>query len=125
MIKYFKSCVTTNYANFSGRARRKEFFGFFIVFLIICGFLYLIYKILERSEDPNTLIIFAALGAALALVLPCLAVGVRRLHDINKSGWYIIIGFIPVVQFVLLYFYLKSGDKGENQYGPDPKALDA
>ena len=61
----------------------------------------------------------------LATLIPSLAVAVRRLHDINKSGWYILIGFIPFVGgIILLIWAVKEGDKGANQFGPDPKGGD-
>lgn len=61
---------------------------------------------------------------ALAVLVPALAVTVRRLHDTNKSGWLILIGLIPLVgPIILLVFYLTDGDRGENQYGPSPKYL--
>ncbi|MBO4530336.1 MAG: DUF805 domain-containing protein [Paludibacteraceae bacterium] len=127
-MKYFKSCITTNYANFSGRARRKEFWHFALINFIICLPLGIIVNILQRTGEPGGSFMLAAiiiLIIALALVIPSLAVGVRRLHDINKSGWWMLINLVPYVgSFILLYFYAKAGDKGENQYGPDPKALD-
>jgi uncharacterized membrane protein YhaH (DUF805 family) len=60
---------------------------------------------------------------ALALFIPGLAVGVRRMHDQDKSGWWLLIAFIPIIGWiVLLVFYLTDGTRGTNQYGPDPKA---
>ena len=59
--------------------------------------------------------------AALALLLPNLSVAIRRLHDTDHSGWWVLIGLIPIVGFiVLLIFYLRESDPGENQYGPPP-----
>ena len=59
----------------------------------------------------------------LAVLIPSLAVGVRRLHDTGKSGWYILIGLIPCVGgLILLVFFVTQGDMGDNEYGPDPYA---
>ena len=59
------------------------------------------------------------LAFSLAILIPSIAIGVRRLHDINKSGWWILISIIPILGFiVLLIFYIKEGDAGANQYGP-------
>jgi uncharacterized membrane protein YhaH (DUF805 family) len=60
---------------------------------------------------------------SLAILVPSLAVGVRRLHDINKSGWSLLIGLIPLVGFIILILWLaKDSDAGDNTYGPNPKA---
>ncbi len=62
-------------------------------------------------------------AVALGLFIPGLAVGVRRMHDQDKSGWWLLIAFIPIIGWiVLLVFYLTDGTRGANQYGPDPKA---
>ena len=63
---------------------------------------------------------------ALATLVPSLAVGVRRLHDTNRSGWWVLIGFIPVIGSIILIFFLAADSQpGDNQYGPNPKSLDA
>lgn len=59
---------------------------------------------------------------ALAMLLPSLAVGVRRLHDTGKSGWWMLLGFVPLANIALLVFFIQDGTVGANQYGPDPKA---
>lgn len=59
---------------------------------------------------------------SLAVLVPTIAVGVRRLHDTNRSGLWLLIAFIPLVNLVLLYFFIQEGTRGPNQYGPDPKA---
>lgn len=66
-----------------------------------------------------------ALVYSLGVLIPSLAVGVRRLHDINKSGWWFLIPLIPIVGSIwLIVLFCKEGDKGDNKYGPDPKALE-
>lgn len=61
---------------------------------------------------------------ALATLIPGIAVGVRRLHDTGKSGWYLLLGLIPCVGgIILLVFFVTAGDVGENEYGPDPIAF--
>jgi len=59
---------------------------------------------------------------ALAIIVPYIGVGIRRLHDVNKSGWFLLLGLIPLVNFYLLYLLVIEGTIGDNQYGPDPKA---
>lgn len=61
----------------------------------------------------------------LAAIVPSIAVGVRRLHDQDKSGWFMLLGLIPLVGIVLLVFFCLEGTKGPNQYGPDPLGSDA
>lgn len=59
---------------------------------------------------------------SLALLVPSLAVLARRLHDVGKPTWYIVLGLIPLVNFYILYLTILEGDKGPNEFGPDPKA---
>ncbi len=119
-MEWFLKCVKENYANFNGRARRKEYWMFTLVFCCIYLPLYAIGNLLGSS------IIIGLSGLfSLALLVPSLAVGIRRLHDINKSGWFLLMSFIPVANIILLFFLAKEGDKGDNQYGPDPKAIEA
>ena len=58
---------------------------------------------------------------SLALLVPTLAVGVRRLHDISKSGWFLLLGLIPLVNFYLIYLLAQDGTPGVNEYGVNPK----
>lgn len=60
---------------------------------------------------------------SLAMIVPSIAVSIRRLHDINKSGWWYLIGLIPIVGLVLIAFYVMDSQVGENQYGPNPKGI--
>lgn len=61
---------------------------------------------------------------SLAIIIPSIAVGVRRMHDIGKSGWFLLLGLIPLIGWIILiYFYAKEGDAGPNQYGPNPKSF--
>jgi uncharacterized membrane protein YhaH (DUF805 family) len=107
--------VLKKYAVFNGRARRKEYWMFvlwnFIIGLVI-GFL---------SGFLGILIILLYLYM-LAILIPSLAVTVRRLHDTNRSGWWWFINFIPVIGFIILIVFLaQDSQPGENQYGPNPK----
>lgn len=99
--------VLQNYANFNGRARRKEYWMFVLFNFIASFILGFIGGLLE----------FPLLGNlySLAVLLPSIAVAVRRMHDVGKSGWYIL---IPIYNFILC---VTEGDNGENEYGPDPK----
>ena len=102
------------YAVFSGRARRKEYWMFFL-FNIIVGFvLGFIAGIAQAALHIN--LGFLSVIYSLAVLIPSIAVGVRRMHDIGRNGWWLI---CPIVGFVFLFF---NGESGENKYGQDPKA---
>lgn len=112
--------VLSKYAVFSGRARRKEYW-FFILFNAIFAIAAMIldYRLGFTIEDLGYGPLY--LVYALATLIPGLAVTVRRLHDVGKSGWYFLFGFIPLVGgLILLYFAIMPGDPGHNEYGPDP-----
>lgn len=107
--------VLKKYVDFSGRARRTEFWMFTLFNIIVSIVLSVIDMMLG----------FGLLGGiyALAVFLPSLAVGVRRLHDTNRSGWWLLIGLIPLIGFiVLIVFFVQDSQPGDNEYGPNPKA---
>src|SRR5215207_6279699 len=100
-----------NYATFDGRASRPAFW-WWILFAILV-------TIAANIVDAIIGIPIFSLVVALGLFLPNLSVGIRRLHDTGRTGWWILIGLIPIIGFiVLLIFYLQKGDPGENSYGP-------
>lgn len=120
----FMSVVKDNYANFNGRARRREYWMFQLATFIIYIALFIVVAILGAIADfLGTIGGLLLLVAMLGLLVPNIAVLVRRLHDINKSGWFYFVSLIPLVGgFYLLYLLVTEGDKGANQYGEDPKA---
>ncbi|MFY1670896.1 DUF805 domain-containing protein [Plantactinospora sp. WMMB334] len=115
--------VLSQYVGFSGRARRAEYWWFFL-FSLLVG---IVTSILDSAlgtdfEGASGSGGLLNLIATLALVLPSLAVGVRRLHDTDRSGWWILIGLIPLVgAIVLLVFFVLDGTPGPNRFGPSPK----
>lgn len=115
--------VLKKYTVFSGRARRKEFWMFFLFSAIISIFLAVIDEFMGwQFEMGGDIIGFLSTLYYLAVVVPYLAVIFRRLHDTERSGWWILIAFIPIVGvLVLLVFLILQGTRGENRYGPDPK----
>ena len=120
--------VLKKYAEFSGRARRKEYWMFFLFNFIISIILAIVdVMVLGSSGDgSNPSIGMLGLIYALAVLVPSLAVGVRRLHDIGRTGWWLLIAFIPVVGvIVLLIFTVMDSTPGDNEYGPNPKAAAA
>ncbi len=120
-MKWYLKVVKDNYANFNGRARRKEYWMFTLFQLIfIYGGMLILGGIAYAIDSP--FIIFAIYIYIFATLIPSLAVGVRRLHDVGKSGWFYLIILIPFVGPIWLFVLtVTEGDKGANQYGPDPK----
>lgn len=112
---WFLKVVRDNYANFNGRARRKEYWMFVLANLLIGVVFGILGQIASLFSYISGLI-------SLALLIPGIAVAVRRLHDTNKSGWFLLLALIPFVNLYLIYLLVIEGDKGPNQYGPDPKA---
>ena len=102
-----------NYANFNGRARRSEYWWFFVIVNVVVGVLTL--------AGGAILPALAGVGGlvALALLLPALAVTVRRLHDTDRSGWWILLGLVPFGGIVLLVFFFLPGTSGPNRFGPE------
>ena len=111
--------VLRQYADFEGRARRSEYWYFVLVNILVYVPLYLV----ARLVDGPVGIIAACLYAlyALVLVIPSLAVKVRRLHDIDRSGWWILIGFIPLVGGIILLIWECEDSYPDNEWGPNPK----
>ncbi len=108
--------VLKKYADFSGRARRTEYWMF-----ALFNFIFLMVALL-LDVLLGTIAVFYALYA-LAMLIPSLAVGVRRLHDVGKSGWMLLIAFIPIIGGIwLLVLYLTDSQLGTNKWGPNPKA---
>ena len=114
-MEWFLKVVRDNYANFNGRARRKEYWMFYL-FSVIFGFAA---GIVDAFISTYGLIIVVYY---LALFIPTLAVAVRRLHDIGKSGWFILVSLIPFIGGIwLLILMVSDSQSGDNEYGVYPK----
>ena len=110
MIDYYKKVVFENYANFQGRASRAEFWWFFLANAILNIIFNIFFTVINL---PKLVGIYS-----IAVLVPTIAVWIRRMHDINKSGWY---SLIPIYDFVLA---ATKGDNGNNEFGPDPYGYD-
>jgi uncharacterized membrane protein YhaH (DUF805 family) len=111
--------VLKNYAGFSGRARRTEYWMFVLFNIIITIVLDVIGLAIKQGS-----ILGAIYG--LAVLIPGLAVAVRRLHDTGRSGWWLLIGLVPLIgAIVLIVFMATEGEPGDNAYGPNPKRAPA
>ncbi|MCA8909774.1 MAG: DUF805 domain-containing protein [Rhodospirillaceae bacterium] len=117
----------TNYVGFQGRARRREFWFYTLVVVVIMGVLSTLF--------PGDTFYYSASGsfsfhyspspivgvAQLVFLLPSLAVSVRRLHDTGRSGWWVLIGLIPIVGAIVLIVFFCQDSVAANQHGPNPK----
>ena len=131
-MNWYPRIMLRNYARFSGRARRKEYWMFFLVYALLSGSITAVVMGLDwvvdfvtrgRWADSFSLEAGLTLGVfALVHLLPSIAVTVRRLHDTGRSGWFMLLALIPVIGLVLIYFLAIEGEKSENAFGPDPKA---
>ncbi len=111
--KWFMDCVKNKYAQFNGRARRKEYWMFTLVMFLLM----IVAQILDSIIGLPVFYLLVALG----LLCPSFAAGARRLHDIGKSGWFLLLGAVPLANFYLLYLLVQDSQPGNNQYGPNPK----
>lgn len=117
------------YAEFSGRSRRKEYWMFILFVVLVSVALSLVVSVLGLSGDEEGSL-FGVGGAVLiilvlfyfALLIPSIAVQVRRFHDQDKSGWFVLLNLIPYIGgIIVLVFMCLEGTRGPNRYGPDPK----
>ncbi len=109
--------VLKKYAVSNGRARRAEYWYFFLFNMIIAfalGFIEGVSGIATETDNSILVGIYQ-----LAILTPSIAVGIRRMHDVNKSGWFLL---IPIYNFILA---VTDGTKGDNKYGSDPKAVES
>ncbi|GKX57303.1 DUF805 domain-containing protein [Leminorella grimontii] len=120
-MEWFKKCLK-QYADFSGRARRKEYWMFQLFTVIIAVVLMIVGSILDSMFGSNGVVSLLLVGIFyLAILLPALSVTVRRLHDTDKTGWWLLLAFIPFGSLVLFVFTVLDSTNGQNAYGPSPK----
>jgi len=116
--------VLKKYAVFEGRSRRSEYW-YFALFNFLIG---LVLGIVDTAMGTVGSARIGLLGGlySLAVLIPSIAVGIRRLHDTNRSGWWLLIALVPLVGWiVLLVFMVEDSNPGINQYGPNPKVAPA
>lgn len=107
-VTAFKTCFA-KFADFSGRATRSEYWWFVLAYVIVAVVVSLIHD-------------YVYVLAVLVFLIPMISAGVRRLHDIGKTGWLILLGLIPLVGLVLLYFMVQPTQPQANEYGEPPLA---
>lgn len=117
-MNYYSICLS-KFADFSGRARRREYWTFALVNCLI-AMLLLILGLAFGEDSPASNIMVTIFY--LIMLVPNLSVSVRRLHDIGKSGWHMFLSLIPLIGGLLLLIWsLMDSEPGENQYGKNPK----
>lgn len=123
--KWFMICVTQKFADFNGRSRRKEYWMFILVGVIINIILSVIEHAigLTFTVGPGAAIGILSSLFGLALLVPNIAAGVRRLHDTGRSGWFLLLALVPFVNLYLLYLLIVDSTPGENRFGPNPKGM--
>ncbi|MBF4492590.1 DUF805 domain-containing protein [Flavobacterium sp. JLP] len=127
MIEWYKTALFENYANFTGRARRSEYWYFRLATAVIFFLFIILSVIIYAVTDNGPLAVGLGFGLlalySLLTFIPSLSVTVRRMHDIGKSGWTFLVALIPLAGPIwLLILLLTEGDSGENYYGADPKS---
>ena len=106
--------VLRSYAVFEGRAQRKEFWMFLLFNVLVTFALHLIDAVMVHV--PLLSVIYS-----IAILVPYIAVGVRRLHDTDRAGWWLLVSFVPIVGWLIVVVLLAlEGTRGPNRYGPDP-----
>lgn len=111
--------VLKKYATFDGRAHRTEFWMFVLVNIIISIGLSIVDAVIGTSGDAGAGLLSGLYS--LAVLIPTLAVGARRLHDIGRSGWWQLLALIPIIgAIVLIVWFATKGNESENEHGPNP-----
>ena len=119
-LDYFKLALS-RYAEFDGRSRRSEYW-YFALFVTIIGMVWgFVVGILAGVIGEWALML--SYIPTIAFFVPNLAVAVRRLHDVGRSGWWLLISLTIIGIFVLLYWYVQDSEPGVNEYGPNPKSV--
>ena len=125
-MEWYLKVMRDNYANFSGRARRREYWMYVLVQTLVMIGLTILDNVLGLDFELQGISLgygYLYLIGIIVHFIPSLAVLVRRLHDVGKSGWFYFIFLIPIIGIIwLLVLYCTEGQKEDNKWGPDPKA---
>ena len=115
-VDNFKHTIMGNFANFKGRASRSEYWRFVAVSTIISA-VFNVLQALFNSTVLGSIVGLVSFAYACAILLPSIGLGVRRLHDVGKSGWLLLICLIPFGVIYIIYLFAQKGDEDINQYG--------
>jgi uncharacterized membrane protein YhaH (DUF805 family) len=119
-VEAVQSCFR-QYVGFTGRARRSEYWWFVLFGVLVSIVTGLLDVMLGTMNDDTNVGVIGTI-ASLALILPSLAVAIRRLHDTSRTGWWILIGLIPIVGWIILIVFYVQDSHPDNEYGRSPKA---
>tara|TARA_B100000767_G_scaffold250496_1_gene252778 strand:+ start:235 stop:627 length:393 start_codon:yes stop_codon:yes gene_type:complete len=129
-MEWYLKVMRDNYANFKGRASRKEYWMYTLIFTVLfIALMTIMFSVLSFSDETGIetgpgvyLTVILVIVFLFAHFIPSIALTVRRLHDTGKSGWWYLIVFVPYLgNFVIFIFTLIDGDRGDNKYGSNPK----
>lgn len=129
-MEWYLKVMRDNYANFKGRARRKEYWMYTLIFtVLLIALMTIMFSVLSFSDETGIetgpgvyLTVTLVFVFLFAHFIPTIALTVRRLHDTGKSGWWYLIVLVPYLgNFVIFIFTLIDGDRGDNKYGSNPK----
>ena len=129
-MEWYLKVMRDNYANFKGRARRKEYWMYTLIFtVLLIALMTIMFSVLSFSDETGIetgpgvyLTVSLVIVFLFAHFIPTIALTVRRLHDTGKSGWWYLIVLVPYLgNFVIFIFTLIDGDRGDNKYGSNPK----
>jgi len=127
-MNWYLKVVRDNYANFSGRASRVEYWMFVLINAVILAVLTIVENVAGLTSEPadefSRSTGYLSSIYALIVFIPNWAVIVRRLHDVGKSGWLLLIGLTCIGVIPLFIWSIASGNDGDNQYGPSPREID-
>ena len=119
-MDWYLDVLKNKYATFSGRARRKEYWMFLLINLVVSVALALIDSLIGSVRESGMGLLSSVYS--IGVLIPSLALSVRRLHDIGRTGWWVLISIIPVIgAVVLLVCMLLDSEPGSNRYGANPK----
>ena len=125
-MEWYLKVMRDNYANFSGRARRKEYWMFTLFQLLVMIVLMILDNVLGLDFEIQGISLnygYLYLIGIIVHFIPSFSVLVRRLHDVGKSGWFYLIALIPLIGAIWLFvLFVTEGKKEDNKWGPDPKA---
>tara|TARA_B110000240_G_C13255346_1_gene349245 strand:+ start:63 stop:413 length:351 start_codon:yes stop_codon:yes gene_type:complete len=112
-MNYFIDALK-KYADFTGRARRKEYWMFYLIYMILL----IVISILDAAIGVGLFSLIFTLG----MLIPSISIAARRLHDTGRSGWWQLIAFIPLIGFIILIVFLVQDGSDANEYGENPKS---
>lgn len=112
----YKTCLLNKYAAFSGRASRSEYWYFFL-FLVLLA---IVTSIIDAAIFPGNELMPTYSIFSLLTIIPSISAAARRLHDVDRSGWWQLLYFTIIGSLVVLYWLIKKGDAGDNKYGTNP-----